>query len=178
MSRFKYLLDKNENTNLDEVKLVGLFPFNTLVDVNSTDPSIGKLGFLDTALASLEVLARKNYSVILFINQFKNKQLHNESFQSMNRTIEGIVSKHGLKVAGLYWCPGVDKNDPFVVPNAGMFSKVTENQGVAWKDIPVLSTFDADLKAAEKAGATSIKIGKGAGKWPQFNTIAEWVETI
>jgi len=178
MSRFKYLLDETKSDDFSEVKLIGLFPFNTLIDSSATDLSIGKLGFLDDALAGLTAMSKKNYSVVLFVNQIKNKPLQYETFQSMNQTIENMVRNQGVKVAGLYWCPSTDRNDPYVVPNVGMFTKVTENQGIVWKDIPVLSTSDNDLKAAERAGAKGIKIGKGSTKWTQFETISDWVASV
>ena len=103
MSRFKYLLDETKSDDFSEVKLIGLFPFNTLIDSSATDLSIGKLGFLDDALAGLTAMSKKNYSVVLFVNQIKNKPLQYETFQSMNQTIENMVRNQGVKVAGLYW---------------------------------------------------------------------------
>jgi HAD superfamily hydrolase (TIGR01662 family) len=174
MSRFKYLLEQNTDITVPGGKLIGIFPFNTLIDTDSGDVSKGQLGFLDIALSGLQVLAKKNYNVVVFINQFKNKPLAYESFQSMNASIEKMIKNQGVTVTGIYWCPVVDRNDPYVVPNAGMFTRATENQGIDWKDVPVVSTSDADLKAADRVGAKTIKIGKHA----QYKTILDWAESV
>ena len=174
MSRFKYILDKNENTDTGEKKLVGIFPFNTMIDIDSTDVSKGQLGFLDVALDGLKLLAEKNYAVILFINQFKTKPLAYESFQSMNATIENTIRNQKITLAGLYWCPTSDKNDPYVTPNAGMFMKATENQGIVWANTPVLATADADLKAANKIGANGVKIGRHS----EYKTVLDWAKSL
>jgi histidinol phosphatase-like enzyme len=177
MSRFKYILEQPV-TPKSERKLVGLFPFNTVVD-QSSDVSGGKLHFIDSALEGLNILASKNYDVILFINQFKTRPLSHQAFESMNKAIENTFRSKGVNVAGVYWCPVIDKNDPFVTPNAGMFSRVTENQGIKWTDIQVLSTSENDLKAAERAGAVPVKIGSKSGKWNQsFDSTLDWVKSL
>lgn len=175
MSRFRYVLEKPIEDRLPTV--FGLFPFSTVVDSNTFDFKSGKLDFHNSAVDALKLLGGKNCSVILFVNQFKNK-LSFDQFQQLNKVLENFISSHGIKVAGLYWCPSTDKNDPFVVPNPGMFNRVTENQGIDWDNIPVIATSDSDLLAAERAKATPIKIGKGSSKWTQFDSFLDWAKTI
>ena len=176
MSRFKHLLDTPILTTTGNT--VGIFPFNTLIDPKITDVHSGKIEFIESAIDGLKVLANKNYSVVLFINQFKGRQLSFEHFQSLNQAVENFIQSTGVTINGIYWCPGVDRNDPFVVPNPGMFNRVTENIGVKWKDIPVISTNDADLTAAVKVKAAAVKIGKGSSKWTQFDTFLDWVKHL
>lgn len=176
MSRFRYVL---EQPIVDSpLKLFGLFPFGSVIDSNSFDFKSGKLDFHNSAIEALKILGGKNCSVVLFVNQFKNNKLSFDQFQQLNRVIENFIASHGIKVAGLYWCPSTDRNDPFVVPNPGMFQRVTENQGIDWDNIPVISTYDNDLLAAERAKATPIKIGKGSNKWTQFDSFLDWAKTI
>lgn len=178
MSRFKYLLESATSTDVKNSKYFGLFPFNSLVDKNASDIHSGKLEFLESAVEGLKLLASKNYSVIVFINQFKNKKLSFEHFQSLNQAIENFINSYGVKVHSVYWCPGTDRNDPFVVPNPGMFTRATENLEVSWNNVPVISTSDDDLLAADRAGGTPIKISNGSSKWTHYATFLNWVETI
>ena len=176
MSRFRYVL---EQPIVDKLPTVfGLFPFGSIIDSSKFDFKSGKMDFHNSAIEALKILGSKNSSVILFVNQFKNNKLTFDQFQQLNKVIENFVASHGVKVAGLYWCPATDRNDLFVVPNPGMFGRVTENQGIDWDGVPVISTSDNDLLAAERAKAVPIKIGKGSNKWTQFDSFLEWANTI
>jgi hypothetical protein len=73
MSRFKHLLDTPILTTTNNI--VGIFPFNTLIDPKVTDVHSGRIEFLESAIEGLTSLANKNYSVVLFINQFKGRPL-------------------------------------------------------------------------------------------------------
>jgi histidinol phosphatase-like enzyme len=176
MSRFKYLLDLPKSYQSTE-KLIGLFPFDTLVNKHSLDIRNGKLDFQNSSIEGLKILAQKGYGAILFINQFKTP-ISFEEFQRLNKVIENFVGSHGVNVHGIFWCPSTDKNDPYVVPNAGMFHRVTENQNINWKDILVVSTSNNDLSAASKVNATGIKIGSGPSKWDHFDTFFEWAVSL
>jgi len=78
----------------------------------------------------------------------------------------------------MYWCPGVDKKDPFVVPNPGMFVRVTENLNINWVDVPVLSAAENDLSAANKVKATPIMIGTKHNKYISYPDLANWLQSI
>jgi histidinol phosphatase-like enzyme len=172
MSRYSYALDTVSSTSN---KIIGLFPFNAIVDPNTTNVHEGKIDFLTSAVEGLEKLAAKKYSVVLFINQFKNRSLSYEQFQPLNQAVEKFIRDRGLNVIGVYWCPVTNKNDPFVVPNPGMFNKVTENTGISFNEIPVISSSENDLLAASKVKATPIKIGNGPSKWAHYETLFEFV---
>jgi hypothetical protein len=58
-----------------------------------------------------------------------------------------------------------------------MFNRANENQGIKWAGLSIVSTNDADLKAAEKVKALPIRIGKGQNKWTQFESIYEWAKS-
>lgn len=173
MSRFKYLLDVKPIAQAGS-KTIGIFPFNSLVDPDKTDIYSGAMAFHESAVQGLKLLAEKNYSVVLFINQFKKKPLPPEHFMALNQALEGFVKSHGINVVGLYWCPSTDRNDPYVVPGAGMFTRATENQGISWEGIDVISTSDNDLIAAERAKANPIKIGKGSSKWTLHENLLDY----
>jgi histidinol phosphatase-like enzyme len=170
MSRYKTLLNSNDNGSTPK-KIVGIFPFNCLVNADSTDVTNGRLDFLESALKALQDLGKKKYSVVLFINQFKNTPLSYEHFSALNQAMENFVRSQGVEVAGLYWCPSLDPTDIYVTPNPGMFQRVTENQSITWKDVPVISSNSNDLKAAEKVKAIPIRIGNGPNKWTRFDSL-------
>lgn len=192
MQRFRYLLDTIEiesNLNSDTFnqtiqsqtttsRIVGLFPFMATVNPTTTKPNIGHIDFIPSAIEAFSKLASKNISVILFINQFKNHPLNYESFMSMNQAVEKFLTSTGIKVSGLYWCPSTDKNDPYVVPNSGMFVKAKENQKITWSGIPIVSSSENDLIAAEKAGAMPIKIGKAHAKWKTYPTFIDFADSL
>jgi len=180
MSRFRHILTSpttSINTTVTPSKIIGLFPFNALVDPNTTDVHSGKIDFLESAMAGLKLLAEQNYSAILFINQFKSRQLPYETFNNLNGAVERFVNSQGVKVVGIYWCPSITKDDPYVVPNPGMFHKATENQSINWSSIPVVSSFDKDLLAASSVKAMPVKIGNGSN-WTRYTTFFEFAHAI
>ena len=176
MSRYKHILDNLVISTED--KTFGLFPFNSIINISLTDVYSGKIEFDQSAIDGLKILASKGYGVILFINQFKGRSLSFDHFQSLNAAIEKFIVGLGMQVKGLYWCPGTDKKDPFVVPNPGMFHRSTENQGAKWEGIPVVSSFDNDLAAAEKVKAVPIKIGNGSEKWSHYTNLFDWANSV
>lgn len=175
MSRFNHILTNTPtaSTFTPQSKIIGLFPFNALVDPNTTDVHSGKIDFLESAIAGLRILAEHNYSVVVFINQFKSRQMSHENFNSLNAAVERFINAQGVKVVGIYWCPSIAKNDPYVVPNPGMFHRASENQSIDWSNIPVISSFDKDLLAASSAKATPVKIGNGSN-WTRYATFFEF----
>lgn len=174
MNRYKFLL----NTTLNNNQIIGLFPWGTIIDTTTTDLKKDQITFFDSGMDFLRNLASKNVSVVLFINQFKPHPLVMDKLQSVVTAIENVVKEQGVTVIGTYWCPGVDRNDPFVVPNPGMFVRVTENTGIAWDNIPVLSASDVDLSAASKVKAAPILIGKEHKKYTSYNSLSEWIASI
>ena len=178
MSRFKHLLTTPAEFSNTESKIIGVFPFNALIDPAKTDVHSGRIEFLESGIEGLKLLGKKNISVVLMINQFKQRQVSMDNFQMLNQTVERFITSKGVSVAGLYWCPSIVKFDPYVVPNAGMFNRATENQQINWDNIPVVSTSDDDLIAASKVNAQAIKIGSGSNKWTHFNTFYDWVTQL
>lgn len=171
MNRFKHLLDKLPSAANN--RIIGLFPLGTVIDTKNTSVKAQQLHFLEDGVEFLKQIAAKNTSVVLFFNQFKPPVPMNE-LEQFTAAVADFVSKQGVNVIGPYWCPGYDKKDPFVVPNAGMFHRVTENTGIKWDSIPVISSNELDLMAANKVKALPIKIGGVSTKWTTFESLLEW----
>jgi histidinol phosphatase-like enzyme len=159
-------------------KFIGLFPWGTVVDPSTTDHKKSQISFYEHGVEFLNQLAVKNISVVLFLNQFKPHPLPMDDLKNFADSVEQFVIGQGVSVMGMYWCPGYDKKDPFVVPNPGMFVRVTENLGVNWADIPVLSTSEVDLSAANKVKATPVMIGTKHNKYTSYASLADWISSI
>lgn len=175
MNRYKFLLD---NLPSGSKEIIGLFPFGTLIDTKNTSIKNQQLHFLEEGVHFLEKLATKNVSIVLFFNQFKPPVPANE-LEAFTNAVADFVMKQGITVIGPYWCPGIDKRDPFVVPNPGMFHRVTENTGMSWDGIPVISANELDLTAAVKVKATAIKIGGNSNnsKWTTYESLDNWLNS-
>lgn len=172
MNRYKYILNQSVANELQ----IGLFPYGTLIDPTLTDVKTETLTFFDSAPEVFNKLKMKNISVVLFINQFKKHPVSINELQQFTEAVESYVRSTGVKVIGMYWAPGSESKDPFVVPNPGMFYRVTENTGLKWDNIPVLSASDNDLSAAKKVNAKPIKIGDRHQKFDSFESVIDWID--
>lgn len=172
MNRYKFLL----STPVSNSKTIGLFPWGTIIDSKQSDISKNLLVFSDEGLQFLRNIAHST-NVVLFINQFKMHPLSMEDFQELVNSIDRVVKEQGVTVLGPYWAPGTQKNDPFVVPNPGMFYRATETANINWENIEVLSASDDDLSAAKKVKATPIKIGSSHKTYTSFNSVSEWLNS-
>lgn len=168
MNRFRYLL-----LGSSKPQLIGIFPYGLIIDDNKSNHKTNEIHFFDEGINFLKMLAQKNISVVMFINQFK-PALPFEKFESFVSTVESFSKQQGVDLKGVYWCPGTDKRDQFVIPNPGMFHRVTENTGIQWNNIPVISNNELDLVAASKVNALPIKIGGNGTKWTKFTSLTEW----
>ena len=176
MNRYTYILESINSAT--STKFIGLFPWGTVIDPVNTIHKNSQIAFLEQGVEFLKDLRSRNISVILFINQFKPHPLTYDDLKNFIESVEQFVREQGVSVMGTYWCPGFDKKDPFVVPNPGMFLRVTENLGIDWAKIPVLSAHDVDLSAASKVKATPIKIGNTHDKYQSYTTLSDWVSSI
>lgn len=172
MNRYEYALKKSQSSSM----VIGLFPYGTIIDIEHTDIKNEQLTLLDSGVVFLKKLVEKKIEVILFINQFKQRPASFDDLKKFTEAVEGVVRQHGVNVGGMYWAPGYDKKDPFVVPNPGMFYRVTENTGMKWTNISVLSSFDDDLSAANKVNATPIKIGESHSRWDAYSSPIAWID--
>jgi histidinol phosphatase-like enzyme len=174
MNRYTYILDKISSEQSE--RFIGIFPWELIID-KTTDVRGDQINFLDEGMDFLHKLSAKKIAVVMFINQFKTYPLSMEKFGNFVSAIENFVKGQGVDLKGVYWCPGTDKRDPFVVPNPGMFLRVTENLGTDWTNIPVLSVSEIDLSAAVKVKATPIKIGSKHNKHQSFESLAAWLDS-
>ena len=174
MNRYKFLLDNLPSAGNKEI--IGLFPFGTVIDTKNTSIKNQQLHFLEEGVTFLEKLSTRNVSIVLFFNQFKPPVTATD-LEAFTNAVADFVTKQGLTVIGPYWCPGIDKRDPFVVPNPGMFHRVTENTGISWEGIPVISSSELDLTAAAKVKSVPIKIGGNntSNKWTTYESLDAWL---
>lgn len=171
MNRYKFLL----NQPVTESKVIGIFPWGTIIDSTASNVSNHYFVCSDEGSQFLNKIASTT-SVVLFINQFKSNPLSMSDFQELVNAIENLVKQHGVTVKGTFWAPGLNRNDPYVVPNPGMFHRATENIGINWSNIEVLSAFDDDLIAAKKVKAIPVKIGNKHKVFASFKSILDWLK--
>lgn len=174
MNRFKHLLDNIPARSSNTV--LGIFPWGLIIDDKATNIKNQQLYFVDQGIEFLQQIAKRQIPVVMFLNQFKPPVPMN-NLKELAEAVENYVKQHGVNLIGVYWCPGIDKKDPFVVPNAGMFHRVTENTGIAWDNMPVISSSDVDLSAAVKVKASPIKIGGNSTKWATYTSLNDWLVT-
>ena len=172
MNRYKYALSLQKITE----QIIGLFPYGTLIDPENTHIQDEQISFFEDSDLVFAKLKEKNFSVMLFINQFKQHPIAFEELKKFTEAVESYIRQKNVKVAGMYWAPGHDKKDPFVVPNPGMFYRATEQTGIKWDDVIVLSANDTDLSAANKVKAHPVKIGTPNAKMESHNSLLEWID--
>jgi len=175
MNRYAYIL---QSTTQNNGTIIGLFPWGTIVDPSTTDHKKSQISFYEHGVDFLKQLSGKNISVVLFLNQFKPYPLSMEDLKNFADSVEQFVRDQGVAVLGMYWCPGIEKKDPFVVPNPGMFVRVTENLGIDWNKLQVLSASDVDLSAAAKVKANPVMIGAKHNKYTSYASLYDWVSSI
>lgn len=174
MNRYSYVL-KIKNAIVPK-KIIGLFPYGLLIDPANSSIKNEQLTFFDNSTEFFKKLIEKNISVVLFINQFKKQPASFDELKKFIEAVEGYISQQGVSITGMYWSPGYEKTDPFVVPNPGMFHRVSENTNLVWDNVDVLSDNDDDLLAASEVQATPVYIGKPHVKWQSYNSILDWID--
>lgn len=177
MNRYKHLLSRllpAENSR----KIVGIFPHNTLIDTEKTNHKTKEIVLFEDGMEFLKKVSAKNISLVLFINQIIPHQLSMADFQEYVDGIDFVVKQAGVDLVGVYWCPNIDKRDPFVVPNPGMFIRVTENTGIKWDGLTVLSASDNDLSAATKVKAVPVKIGRRTKDRETYDSLNRWIDSL
>lgn len=173
MNRYKFIIDRKQTAT----QIIGYFPWGSLINPKETNIPKEKLGIFEDGVEFLKQLAAKNISVVMFMNQLKSHPWGMNDYQKFITGLEEMVRSYSVNLIGIYWCPGVDKRDPFVVPNPGMFNRATENTGINWTNIPVLSASDLDLDAAAKVKAQPLKLGEKSLKHTNVGSVLDWINS-
>ena len=146
-------------------KVVGITLFGVLFD-NSTPFTPGnQLSIAEGADTAIQTIAQKGYDFVIIAGQAPNrtKNLDQLDFENILGGAREIFENLGARLKGAYYAPGIDKSDPYVKPNTGMFERAQNEGVVIWDGTYYVGAEANDVKAASKVKSIPVLI-KGQGK--------------
>jgi histidinol phosphatase-like enzyme len=146
-------------------KVIGMTLFGVLLD-NTTPFTPGQqLVISDGVIDAVKLLISKGYDFLFITGQPQNRTqaLSIQDFENIIASAREIIEQHGGRVKNAYYAPGVDKNDPYVKPNTGMFDRAQNEGMVKWAESYFIGSEANDVKAAMKVKSVPVLI-KSAGK--------------
>lgn len=141
-------------------KLIGLNLFGVLVDNSKPFTPGDSIIPISGADQAVQILTQKGYDFILILSQptKRTKLLENYDFENIISGASEFISQLGGKVRNAYYAPGIDKNDPYVKPNPGMWERASNENNFSWNDLYFIGSDMNDLKAAIRVKAKPILI--------------------
>ena len=146
-------------------KVIGMTLFGVLLD-NTTPFTPGQqLVISDGVIDAVKLLISKGYDFLFITGQPQNRTqaLSIQDFENILASAREIIEQHGGRVKNAYYAPGLDKNDPYVKPNTGMFDRAQNEGMVKWAESYFIGSEVNDVKAAMKVKSVPVLI-KSAGK--------------
>jgi histidinol phosphatase-like enzyme len=146
-------------------KVIGMTLFGVLLD-NTTPFTPGQqLVISDGVIDAVKLLISKGYDFLFITGQPQNRTqaLSIQDFENILASAREIIEQHGGRVKNAYYAPGVDKNDPYVKPNTGMFDRAQNEGMIKWAESYFIGSEVNDVKAAMKVKSVPVLI-KSAGK--------------
>lgn len=112
-------------------------------------------------------LRRKGHKIVFITDQggIETKQFTQEQVETVNMHMLDLLGKAGcFSIDGIYYSAGVRKDDPFAIPNNGMFKKCEkEIKDIKFKEGYYVGHTIKELKAAISAGAKPVLVRTGKG---------------
>ena len=130
------------------------------------------------SIDSVAELRRKGYKIVFITDQggIETKQFTQEQVETVNMHMLELLGKAGcFSIDGIYFSAGVRKEDPFALPNNGMFKKCEkEIKDIKFKEGYYVGHTIKELKAAVSAGARPVLVrtGKGTDTEKELNRYA------
>ena len=116
----------------------------------------GGTNVINSALTAVKLIRKKGHR-LFFINDERGRDP--SQVESEWGALMEIFGQAGIQnIDGMYFSPGMDKQDPFVKPNTGMYKRATDEHGIKWNRGWIVGNTIADMKAADKLGAKPILI--------------------
>jgi histidinol phosphatase-like enzyme len=146
-------------------KVIGMTLFGVLLD-NTTPFTPGQqLVISDRVIDAVKLLISKGYDFLFIAGQPQNRTqaLSVQDFENILASAREIIEQHGGRVKNAYYAPGLDKNDPYVKPNTGMFDRAQNEGMIKWAESYFIGSEANDIKAAMKVKSIPVLI-KSAGK--------------
>jgi histidinol phosphatase-like enzyme len=146
-------------------KVIGMTLFGVLLD-NTTPFTPGQqLVISDGVIDAVKLLISKGYDFLFITGQPQNRTqlLSIQDFENILAGAREIIEQQGGRVKNAYYAPGVDKSDPYVKPNTGMFDRAQNEGMIKWTGSYFIGSEANDIKAAMKVKSVPVLI-KSAGK--------------
>jgi histidinol phosphatase-like enzyme len=146
-------------------KVIGMTLFGVLLD-NTTPFTPGQqLSISDGVIDAVKLLISKGYDFLFITGQPQNRTqaLSIQDFENILASVREIVEQNGGRVKNAYYAPGVDKNDPYVKPNTGMFDRAQNEGMIKWEGSYYIGAEANDVKVSAKIKAIPVLI-KSSGK--------------
>ena len=146
-------------------KVIGVTLFGVLFDNSRPFTPGNQLEIAEGADKANQLLTQKGYDFVIVAGQApaRTKNLEQQDFENILTGTRDIFEKLGARVKSAYYAPGVDKNDPYVKPNTGMFDRAQNEGFVKWEESYYIGAEANDAKVAAKVRAIPVLI-KSPGK--------------
>ena len=146
-------------------KVIGVTLFGVLFDNSKPFTPGNQLEIAEGADKAIQLLTQKGYDFVIVAGQApaRTKNLEQQDFENILTGTRDIFEKLGARVKSAYYAPGVDKNDPYVKPNTGMFDRAQNEGVVKWEESYYIGAEANDAKVAAKVKAVPVLI-KSPGK--------------
>jgi len=146
-------------------KVIGITLFGVLFDNSKPFTPGNQLEIADGADKAIQLLTQKGYDFVIVAGQApaRTKNLDQQDFENILDGTKQIFEQLGARVKSAYYAPGVDKNDPYVKPNTGMFDRAQAEGFVKWEGSYYIGAEANDAKVSAKVKAIPVLI-KSPGK--------------
>lgn len=141
-------------------KVIGLTLFGVLYENTKSFTPGDQLEIIAGVEEAVSLLTQKGYDFLIITGQppARTKLLQIQDFENILAATRSLFEQVGGRVKNAYYAPGVDKFDPYVKPNAGMFERAKNEDMIQWKESIYIGAEINDIKAANKVGAQGILI--------------------
>jgi len=174
-------------------KVIGITLFGVLFDNSKPFTPGNQLEIAEGADKAIQLLTQKGYDFVIVAGQApaRTKNLDQQDFENILTGTKDIFEQLGARVKSAYYAPGVDKNDPYVKPNTGMFERAQNEGFVKWEGTYYIGAEANDAKVSAKVKAIPVLI-KSPGKETktkafelmnqikvqEFNSLLEFAEQL
>jgi HAD superfamily hydrolase (TIGR01662 family) len=141
-------------------KIIGLTLFGVIFDNSIPFTPGNQLNVADGVPDAIGMLTQKGYDFLVIQGQpsSRTRNLDMQDFENILGSFREFVGSVGGRVVNNYYAPGIDKSDPYVKPNPGMFERAAAENNVKWDESIYIGSDINDVKAANKIKAQPILI--------------------
>jgi HAD superfamily hydrolase (TIGR01662 family) len=141
-------------------KIIGLTLFGVIFDNTTPFTPGNQLSISDDVAEAVKLITQKGHDFLVIMGQpsSRTKNLDLKDFENILGAFKEIVESLGGRVRNNYYSPSIEKTDPYVKPNTGMFERAANENPVKWDETFYIGADLNDVKAANKIKATPILV--------------------